>query len=63
MPSDDAIRFVRVFYDDRREFPWVIRWGIDHDWKSCRTKEHADELARELQQICENFAEWNYRRG
>ena len=61
MPSENATRFVRVKYDDRREFPWVIVWGIDHVWKSCRTNEHADELAKGLQDICDNFDDWLHR--
>jgi len=58
MPSGESMRFIRVNYDDSRKFPWVVMWGADHEWCSCRTLRHADYVASELRGVCDVFCEW-----
>ena len=38
----------RIIYDDRRDFPWVIVYGYDHEWGAFRTRKGA---LRELEQL------------
>ena len=48
-------QFIRVLYDDRRRFPWVVAWGIDRDWCSCRTRDAAQDEAAKLRELCRCF--------
>jgi hypothetical protein len=58
MPTDLSLRFVRVTYDDRRKFPWVVMWGEDHEWANYRTHLAAQDEASRLRDICDVFHEW-----
>ena len=58
MPSSESLRFVRVVYDDRSMFPWVVVWGEDHEWCSCRTMDCAEDKASWLRGVCGVFHEW-----
>ena len=59
--SNFAKRFVRVNYDDSRKFPWLIKWGENHEWGSYRCREAALKAANNLQVLCDIFFE--YRNG
>jgi hypothetical protein len=58
VPSQESLRFVRVNYDDRRRFPWVVLWGDNHEWCSCRSRDHALDEASKLRGVCEVFYDW-----
>ena len=47
--------FVRVLYDDRRRLPWIVAWGVDREWCSCRTRDAAQSIAADLRLVCRCF--------
>jgi len=61
MPSQESLQFVRVVYDDRYKFPWVVIWGYDHVWCRCRSREAAIDSVSELRGVCDVFREWAAR--
>jgi hypothetical protein len=58
--SEAAKRFVRVWYDDSRRFPWVLSWGEDHEVASFRTREAAVRRGNDLQVMCDVFHDWMF---
>ena len=61
MSNKQSSQFVRICYDDRRKFPWVVVWGKggkDCEWCSCRARAAALEEAIKLRGVCEAFNKW-----
>jgi hypothetical protein len=58
MATDQAKRFIRVEYDDRREMPWGIKWGENNNWAWSDNREDAELLVEELRQMADAFHDW-----
>lgn len=52
-----SYRFIRVIYDARRKFPWVVVWGSGRIWCSFGSQNAALDEAARLREVCDNKVE------
>lgn len=57
MASLEATQFIRLMYDDRKKFPWIVLCnGVPE--RACRDREAATWRIKYLRNLIDEFAEW-----